>query len=306
MGEATYIQIKQVDGYITKLSLYESPMKKGASILILHGMAEHQDRYQHFVDYLNRSGYDVYIYDHRGHGKERRLFELGYIASENGHQLVVSDVITITEYIKRNHCNDKLFLLGHSMGSLIARNVIQSYDQYDGIILTGTMFPPKLMVRCALGLAIISKKFKGAKKLSPFLNNLLFGNKYYSSLSSRTVFDWLTRSNPIVGAYIHDPYCGFICTTSFYQDLLTLTLNSSRSNLILKTRKDIPLFLLSGEKDAVSSYGKEIKKYLAVLKDLEFTNVNSRLYKNCRHEILNELNREEIYSDLSAWVSDHL
>jgi len=306
MGEVVYIQIKQEDGYITRLTRYVCPQKPKASILILHGMSEHQLRYQHFAEYLNQSGYEVYSYDHRGHGKERRLFELGFFAPDNGYQLVVHDAITISKYIEENNYCNKLFLLGHSMGSLIARNVIQSYDHYSGVILSGTMYPSKLTVHSALIIASVIKKFKGPKKLSPFLNNLLFSNKYYTSHSSRTVFDWLTRSNSIVGAYINDPYCGFICSTSFYHDLLTLVLNASRQNLISNTNKNLPLYIISGEKDPVSSYSKEIKKYLHVLKELGYTDVNSKIYPNCRHEVLNELNRDEVYSDISSWITKNI
>ncbi len=303
MGEVIHIQVKQGDGTNTKLTQYLCPEKPRASVLILHGMAEHKKRYKHFATYLTSVGYDVFIYDQRGHGKDLRLFELGYIASLNGYELLVQDAIVISKYIDQHNRCDKFYLLGHSMGSLVARNVIQLYDRYNGVILSGTMFPPNLMVYPAYILASLLRLLKGPKKLTPFMNNLMFGNKYYSAHSRRTVFDWLTRSNPIVGAYIHDPYCGFVCTTSFYKDLLTLVRNSTNSNLILKTDKNLPLYIISGEKDAVSSYGKEIKKYLNVLKELGFNHVDSKLYPNCRHEILNELNRDEVYSDINAWIT---
>ncbi len=306
MGDVTYIQIKQKDGYLTNLTHYKCEKPPIASILILHGMAEHQQRYEHFCSYLNSSSYDVYIYDHRGHGKERRLFELGYIAPENGNQLIVSDAITASKYIEENNRSSKLFLFGHSMGSLIARNVIQSYDHYQGVILSGTMFPYYPMARTAYLIATITKHLKGPKKLSPFLNNLLFGSKYFTAHTSRTVFDWLTRSNPIVGAYIHDPYCGFLCTTTFYQDLLALVLDASKNNLISKTNKNLPILIASGEKDPVSSYTKEIKRYAAVLKELEFHNIDTKIYPECRHEILNELNRDEVYSDIVTWMKSKL
>ena len=306
MGEVVYIQIKQQDEYKTKVTHFICPEKPKASILILHGMAEHQNRYQHFAKYLTSSGYDVFCYDHRGHGKDKLIKELGYFASDNGYELVTQDAIAVSKYIEENNRSDKFFLLGHSMGSLIARNIIQSYDNYTGVILSGTTYPADYMLHLGLTLAYLIKRVKGPKKLSPFMNNLLFGNKYYTSISKRTVFDWLTRSNPIVGAYIHDPYCGFICTTSFYHDLLTLTYNASNIKLITKTKKNLPMFIISGENDPVSSYGKEIKKYLKVLNELEFHNVSSKLYPNCRHEILNELNREEVYTDITNWISKRI
>lgn len=306
MNEITYIPMKQKDGYLTKLTYFVSPNKPKASILILHGMAEHQIRYQAFAEYLVKNDYDVYCYDHRGHGTDKKLSDLGFFAPENGSQLVVEDAINVSTYIQQNNRSNKFFLIGHSMGSIIARNVIQTYDKYNGVVLSGTLYPPKLLTASGLLVASLIRKFKGPKHVSPFMNNLMFGSKKYTSLSTRTAFDWLTRSNPIVGAYIHDPYCGFTCTVSFYQDLVMLTQNIIRKKQIRLTRKDLPLFIVSGEKDPVGGYGKEVNKFLSVLNKCEFKNVASKLYPEYRHEILNELNNEEVYNDIQQWISKRI
>lgn len=303
MGDVAHILIKQDNEYTTRLTHYICPNGAQASVLILHGMAEHQNRYQHFAKYLSNAGFDVYTYDHRGHGKDRRIFELGHISADNGYQSIIQDALKIISYIREHSDCKKHFLLGHSMGSLVARALIQIDDAFDGVILTGTTYPSNIKLQAAYILATLNKKVKGPKKLSPYFNNLLFGNKYFTSLTSRTVFDWLSRSNPIVGAYMHDPYCGFICTTAFYQDLISLTLISSKKLLVSKTRTNLPLFILSGEKDPVSCYGKEIKKYLHMLHELGFKAISTKLYPNCRHEILNELNREEVYIGIINWMN---
>ena len=306
MSEITYTPIKQKDGYVTKLAHYVYPTKPNASILILHGMAEHQKRYQAFAEYLVNLGYDVFCYDHRGHGTDKKLSDLGYFGPQNGHQLITEDVITISNYIEQNNRCSKFFLLGHSMGSLIARNVIQSYDKYTGVILSGTAYPSNSLTSTGLFISSIIEKFRGPKHISPFLSNLLFGSKKYTSLSTRTAFDWLSRSNPIVGAYIHDPYCGFTCTASFYHDLIKLTQNATKKSQIKLTRKDLPFYIISGEKDPVGGYGKEINKFLSVLRKCEFSDVTSKLYPNCRHEVLNELNNEEVYTDILEWLSKRI
>jgi alpha-beta hydrolase superfamily lysophospholipase len=303
MGEVIYTQIRQKDGHIIKLTQYVCPREPKASILILHGMAEHQKRYIEFAEYLTENGYDVYSYDHRGHGTDRKLNELGFFSSQNGYQLVVQDAISVSEYIAENNRSSRLFLLGHSMGSIISRNVIQSYDKYAGVILSGSNYPPKFMVLFGLLLSKVIKTFKGPKHISPYLDHLMFGARKYTSLSSRTVYDWLTRSNPIVGAYMHDPYCGFTCTASFYHDLLKLVQKEISKKQILQTRKDLPIFIISGDKDPVGSYGKEVNKYANTLKTLGFMNCTSKLYPDCRHEILNELNKDEVYDDIEAWIS---
>lgn len=303
MGEVEYTQIKQKDGYVTKLTHYMCPKKPLASILILHGMAEHQIRYVHFAEYLVNLGYDVYTYDHRGHGKDTLLSELGFFARTNGYQLVIQDAITVSKYISQNNRSTKFVLFGHSMGSIISRNVIQNFDKYNGVILSGSNFPPRALVQSGLIISSLLSKFKGPKHRSPYLNNLMFGGKKYTALSTRTAYDWLSRSNPIVGAYIHDPYCGFVCTSSFYHDLLKLVQKEISKKQIQLTRKDLPLFIISGEKDPVGGYGKEINKFINILKKSGFTNVSSKLYPECRHEILNELNKEDIYSDIQSWIS---
>ncbi len=303
MGEVVYTQIKQKDGYITKLTRFLCPSHPKASLLILHGMAEHQKRYLEFAQYLVHLGYDVYTYDHRGHGTDKILSELGYFSPVNGYQLVVQDAITVSEYIaNQNRCN-KFFLFGHSMGSIISRNVIQSYDKYNGVILSGCNFPPKIMVLFGLFLSSFIKKVKGPKHISPYLDNLMFGGKKYTSYSTRTAYDWLTRSNPIVGAYIHDPYCGFTCTASFYHDLLKLVNNEISHKQILLTRKDLPLYIISGDRDPVGNNGKEVSKYANMLKKSGFLDCSLKLYPQCRHEVLNESNKEEVYDDIHSWIS---
>ncbi len=306
MNDVTYITVKQKDGYVLKLTRYHSPQQPAASILILHGMAEHQKRYQAFAAYLVDNGYDVYTYDHRGHGAGCKMNELGYFHHTKGYQLVIQDAVAASEYIRLNGRSNPLFLFSHSMGSLIARNVIQQYDQYSGVILCGTTFPAKPLVLGGLFLSALIKKFKGPKHRSPFLNNLMFGSKKYTSLSSRTTYDWLSRSNPVVGAYIHDPYCGYICSASFYHDLLHLTQGACKKSHIRLTKPELPLLVISGEKDPVCNYGKEIHKFLTVLKKAGFTNVSSKLYPECRHELLNELNYEEVFSDVGEWLAKRL
>jgi alpha-beta hydrolase superfamily lysophospholipase len=306
MSEVYYAQIKQDDGYVTKLTQYICPEKPKASILILHGMAEHQKRYLAFAEYLVNLGYDVYCYDHRGHGTDKKLSDLGFFAPAKGYQIVVKDAIAVCGYIEKNNRSSKFILFGHSMGSSIARNVIQSYDKFNGVILSGTNFPPKIPLTFGISYSSIIAKLKGPKHISPSLNNLIFGDKKYTSLSIRTTFDWLSRSNSVVGAYIHDPYCGYTCTASFYHDLLKINQSACSKKMIKQTRCDLPIYIISGEKDPVGGYGKEIHKYYGILKKYGFTNVAFKLYPECRHELLNEINKDEVYSDIQDWLKKRL
>lgn len=302
MKEANYIPITQKDGYITKLTYFKYQKRPKASLLILHGMAEHQKRYYELARFLNEQGFDIYIYDHRGHGTDKKFSELGLFASNKGYQLVIDDAIAVSEYIEANNRSSKFFLFGHSMGSFIARNIIQTYDKYTGIILSGTAFPSKPVLYGGFILSSIIKKCKGYRHISPYMNNLMFGGKKYTKLSDRTAFDWLSRSHPVVGAYIHDPYCGYICTASFYHDLLKLIANAGKRKLMQQTKKELPIYIISGEKDPVGGYGKDIKRLISLYKKLGFTNITFKLYPECRHELINELNNDEVYADILAWL----
>jgi alpha-beta hydrolase superfamily lysophospholipase len=306
MNAVNYITIKQKDGYTTKLTQFTCDNKPKASILILIGMAEHQKRYYEFAKFLTELGLDVYLYDHRGHGLDKKLSELGYFAPNKGYELVIDDAINVSNYIIQNNRCNKLFLMGHSMGSFIARNIIQTFDKYTGVILSGTGYRSGLTVQMGLIVTCVIKTFKGPKHISPYMNNLLFGSKRFTKLSERTAFDWLSRSNTVVGAYINDPYCGFICTASFYHDLLKLTSNAAKKKLIRQTKIEMPILIISGENDPVCGYGKEIKKLVSVYKSLGFNNVTYKLYPDCRHELLNELNKEDVYTDIYQWMSKRI
>lgn len=303
MSEIKYITIKQNDGYQIKLTHHCCAKNPKASILILHGMAEHQKRYYNFSEFLVNQGIDVYLYDHRGHGTDTIISELGFISPMDGYQLLIHDAITVCKYIEQNNRSNKFFVLGHSMGSLIARTIMTASIKTNGFILVGTTHPSKLITNLGLFLSTIMIKIKGPKKVSPYMNHMIFGSKKFTSLTSRTKFDWLTRNNPVVGSYIHDPYCGFTCTISFYHDLLKLVNLATKKKPLVHIKKELPIYILSGEKDPVGNYGKEPNKLYQIYKKVGFSTVQIKLYPDCRHEILNELNKDEVYTDLYQWIN---
>jgi alpha-beta hydrolase superfamily lysophospholipase len=298
--------IMHKDGIKTVLYCYRTSLLPIASILILHGMAEHHKRYEIFVEHLLDQGFDVYLYNHRGHGTDKITKDLGFISTRNGFSLLIHDGIDILDFIKKNGRSNKLYLFGHSMGSLVSRCIIQSYNNLDGVILSGTTNPSKLKVLPGIFLTTIIKKIYGPKHPSRLLDQIIFGSKHYKLLRKRTSFDWLTRNNPVVGAYIHDPYCGFLCSVSFYQDLLRLTLLASNPKKIKNTTKNLPILLISGTHDPVSSMGKEVSTLYKNFTKWKFINSTMKLYPQCRHELLQELNAEEIMNDVVLWIKSNL
>ena len=134
----------------------------------------------------------------------------------------------------------------------------------------------------------------------------MFGGKLYTSLCTRTTYDWLTRNNTVIGKYIDDPFCGFTCSTSFYRDLILLCKRSATKRNITKTRKDLPILFLTGDKDPVGGYASQIIALQKLYNKLGFTNTSLTIYSEARHELLNELNAEEVYQDIFNFLHAHL
>lgn len=305
--ESNYIRLQQPDGHQIKLFTYPTSASDVlGNILILHGMAEHHERYLGFIQVLNQEGFDVYIYNHRGHGKEQKLSDLGFFAKKGGAELVINDAVAACHYIADNGRSTKLAVFGHSMGSLILRNVLQRYDAMNCAVVCASTMPPVAVSNLGIFVAELLCRFRGPKKQSAFLDKLLFGGKQYTSLCTRTAFDWLTRNNTIVGQYISDPYCGFLCTNSFYRDLICLSKWSAQKKKIAKTRKNLPICFLAGDKDPVGGYSAQIKQLHQIYQKLGFTDTSLIIYQDARHELLNELNAEEVMADTVAYLHKHL
>ena len=296
------VVLTQEDKYQTTVYSYNTDAEVKGTVVVLHGMAEHHERYVPFAKFLNANGYDVYLYDHRGHGTDKKFDELGHFADKGGDRLVTADAINVLRFAKANNRGQKLILFGHSMGSIIARNVIRQFDEIDKAVICGTAYMAPLASFFGMLVADIVKLTRGARTQSPFLSNLTTGYKDFAKISNRTAFDWLTRDNNIVGTYINDPYCGFVCTTAFYHDLIRLTYTAARPKLIKNTRRELPILVISGALDPVGGYGSGVTKYFALLQKLGFNNSDCTIYEDCRHELLNELNSDAIMNDILTWI----
>ena len=293
------------DGHFTRLHAFFSEAAPQASVLVLHGMAEHHERYLEFAQALTDSGIDVYLYDHRGHGKDCKLEELGHLASSKGYRKLIDDALRIAEFVRQTKRSDAYFIFGHSMGSLVTRCVLQKDDAFSGAMICGSTCPARLTIASGLFVSSLIRLFRGAEHRSPFMNHLLFENRQYLKLSTRTVMDWLTRDNNVVGVYLHDPYCGFLCSASFYHDLIKLSAIARRRTRMLHTRRELPLFFLSGNHDPVGGYGRQITFLSRFYQKHGYTDVTCKLYPEDRHELLNELDKETVIRDLIDWITAH-
>jgi len=278
-----------------------------AVVQISHGMAEHAGRYGDFAAALVEAGYAVYANDHRGHGKAAGSLEkVGYLADDNGWNLLVDDMHRLTCSIKERHPDVPVFLLGHSMGSILSRNYIFLHAKdVSGVILSGTGGDPGLLGKIGLLIAKWEIRRKGKRAQSPLLAKLSFGNFNNAFKPNRTDFDWLSRDNAQVDRYVEDPFCGGVFTAGFFYDLLTGLAGANKSDNIKGIPPDLPIYLLSGEKDPVGKDKKGVLQVYNAYKNAGLEDVKCQFYKDGRHEMLNETNREEVYKDIIDWLDAH-
>jgi len=276
-------------------------------IQIAHGMTEHAGVYTDFIAALLEAGYGVYAHDHKGHGKTvKREEDYGHFKPNVGWNEAVSDVIFVSETIRKEQ-TCPLFLLGHSMGSFLSRRAVQLKGElYDGFLISGTGGNPGILGSIGHKVATIEMKLRGEKTKSPMLNFLSFGNFNSHFKPNRTKFDWLSSDNNQVDKYIADPLCGFICTTSFYRELFSGVLEVNKLEEFKKTPKNLPIHIFSGDRDPVGDMGKGVKEVYENYKKCDVKDVTLRLYENGRHEMFHEVNRDEVFQDLISWLDGHI
>ncbi|WP_226035996.1 alpha/beta hydrolase [Aquibacillus saliphilus] len=278
--------------------------KPKAIIQIAHGMVEHIKRYQPFADYLVENDIFVYGNDHRGHGKTGETSGLmGYFADEQGFEKSVDDLYDVTSIIKQEFPDVPVILFGHSMGSFLARRYIQKYSKaLDGLILSGTGYHPAMTIKFGKLIAKREIRKVGRTEPSSLLNALAFGAFNKKIRNAETKFDWLTRDKEQVKLYMDDPLTGFTPSAAFFHDLFDGLKMINDQKLIKGVRKDLPILFISGDKDPVGNQTIGVKKVINQYHKLGIGSIESLFYKDGRHELLNEINKEEVYQDIVKWI----
>lgn len=268
---------------------------------LVHGMTEYIDRYDHLFSYLAENGYVCFGFDNLGHGKTAKDdSELGFIAHNNGWRYLVNDVVAFSDAVKQMYPNLPFTLMGHSMGSFIARIVFENYsDRYDKLIICGTAGPNPLS-KAGILFAKFKKIINGEKYVSNTVYNLAFGS-YNKRFGGETDYEWLTKDRNTIEKYQNDKFCTFKFSVSAMIDLMKLLSTCNHKKWFENIDKSKPILLISGEDDPVGNYGKGVKTVYEKLK-LSGADVKLKLYPDCRHEIHNDTCKDEMFQDILNFI----
>ena len=296
--------------YTEDISLYtriwtnESMEPKGL-LYVIHGSVEHTERYRAFAEFFTADGFVVVAPDLRGHGQTGlNSGGLGYFSDNPlGWELCVHDLKVVFDQCAQWYPELPRVILGHSMGSYLVRCFMKEYPvSLDGVILSGTGAFAKGLGAFGIGLSKLTIHFKGRGYKSKLLTDLVYGSLNRFIKDAHTEFDFLTRDEAVVRAYIEDPLCGYTCSAEFIHELLSGTKKSNAREMFQWANVELPLLIISGEKDPVADHGgKGLKKVVQGYRQY-LNKVTVNIYPGARHEVLNETNKEEVFHDIHKWL----
>lgn len=300
-----YMEAK--DGKKLFLYCFDNVAEPKAVVQIFHGMAEHAGRYKDFAAYLNSKGFIVYGDDHRGHGKTAKsIDQVGYIG-EDGFNKIVEDKYMIKNWIKSKHPNLPIIVFSHSFGSFIGQEfILQHGNEIDGIILSGSAARTRSEILAGRIVSSFERKVLGESrksKLSDYFSFLSCNKKIKNPV---TKSDWLTRDNNEVKKFREDPFCGTVFTIGFYYYLFKGFSRLYDKDRLAQIPKDLPIMIMSGTADPIGRYGKLVNNLHLNYLNAGVKNLSIKLYPEARHELINEINKHEVYEDILEWLTELL
>lgn len=273
-------------------------------IQIVHGVAEYIERYHDTASFLAENGYLVAGDDHLGHGYSiQDESELGWFGEKDGWMTIVQDEKKLRDLLASWYPGVPMILLGHSMGSFMARTYLGLYPaDFDACILSGTGWQPGIV--CRVGLALAEKEIEqhGSRYRSKKLRNIAFGSYLKGIENPIGANDWISRDENVIRKYDADPLCGFEASAGLMRDMMMGLNLICRDKHMEKMNKCTPILFLSGAEDPVGGWSKGVKKTAARFRWLAMRDVTVKLYSGARHEMFNELNRCEAWRDMLCWI----
>ena len=297
---SVYSTFTSVSGQKLEKAFWPAKGETKAVVQLVHGMAEHIRRYDETARALNEAGITVVGHTHMGHGPYADI--LGYFGPKGGWDVLIEDVHALRQATQKQYPGVPYFLLGHSMGSFVARCYSLKYEKgLAGVILSGTGHFGKPLLLAAGGISNAICLLGGAAKPSALLAKMTSNG---NNPEYKTPFDWLTRDDNEVQKYIADPLCGFPFTAAGYRDMFS-GLARLYPEKLSSMEKEIPVYLFSGDKDPVGGNGAGVEQVGQEIRAAGVKDVTVKLYPEGRHEMFNELNRREVWADLIAWLNAH-
>ncbi len=281
-----------------------------AILQITHGMVEYKERYEPFAEFLTQNGFMVVAHDHLGHGESViSKDDWGYMADENPSDTLVEDMHTLRRMIQSDNPDKDYFMLGHSMGSYMLRKYLSRYGSgLKGAIVMGTGCVPDSTTKAALFLTKVVAKFRGWRYRSSFIEGLTFGKPYkrYDITGKDATNSWLSKNTESVKKYYSDPKCTFKFTLNAYKGLFEAVYFDNQPENIAKIPKELPILMVSGADDPVGDMGVGVEQVHQKFCQAGIKDVTCKLYKDDRHEILNELDRQQVYDDILQWLQSKM
>ena len=282
--------------------------KPRAIVQIAHGLAEHSARYARLAHALTDHGFGVYANDHRGHGyTAQRPEDLGFFAERNGWTKVVGDQRTLLQEVNSRHPDTPVFLLGHSMGSYIARGfALRHGKELAGLLLSGTTHAGLWSFLQVQLLAKLERLRVGKRGRSRIVKSFTIDPLNLRFRNPRTDVDWLSRDEAEVDKYVADPLCGFDVTNQMWHDVMGGLMEICSEANIARMPKDLPIYIFAGERDPLNDRLSAIRAFHMALDRAGMKSVTLRAYQGARHELFNETNRDEVTHDVIEWLEQQL
>lgn len=278
-----------------------------AVVQLVHGIADHIGRYGAFASWLAEHGFAVAGEDHLGHGKTAGEGELGYFGPKNGWFLAAGDVYGLRELEGEKYPDLPYFILGHSMGSFLTRTLLIDHPgSVSGAILSGTGQEPPSVVRSSKLLCSMCCALRGPENRNALIHELSLGAYNRQFKPNRTSTDWLCSDPAVVDDYLSDPLCTFLPTVGLFHDLMEGLEYIADPKNLRKMDKTTPVYFFSGDCDPVGQNGAGVEKVAGFFRRAGCADVSVKLYPGGRHEMLNEINRQEVYQDVLAWLEGKL